>query len=305
MDTSWPPHLRPPGLTVRTVRANGLDFELAEMGAGDRVALLLHGFPELAFSWRYQMPLLAGMGWRVWAPNLRGYGASTRPTGIAAYRVDRLLDDVVALADAAVPSELLLIAHDWGGALAWQFAMRQLRPLVGLAVMNMPHPAGFGRALRTPRQLARSWYTLFFQLPWLPEALLARGGGEGVRRAFADMARDKAMFPADVLDVYAAAASRPGALTAMINWYRGARGDRSLVSPGGAIATRTLLIWGEADTALGLDTIAGVERDVPGIVVHRLPGVSHWVQQEAPARVNAILEAWICRLSDETGLAVV
>ena len=156
MDTSWPPALRPEGLTIRPLEANGLTFELAEMGQGDRLALMLHGFPELALSWRHQMPVLAARGWRVWAPNLRGYGASSRPAGVAAYHADRLLEDVAAIVDAAQPRELMIVAHDWGGALAWQFALRKLRPLTALAVMNMPHPAGFARALRTREQKRRS-----------------------------------------------------------------------------------------------------------------------------------------------------
>ena len=161
------------GISVRFVEANGQRFELAECGSGDRLALCLHGFPELNFSWRHQMPLLAAKGWRVWAPNLRGYGASSRPEGIEAYRIDRLVEDVAALIDLSGAREVMLVAHDWGAIIAWVFAIRQLRPLARLVIMNVPHPKCAEREIRHWHQLKKSWYIFFFQLPGLPERLLA------------------------------------------------------------------------------------------------------------------------------------
>lgn len=295
---SWDPDPAT-GIVNRWVEANGLRFEVAEAypqgGGGDRLALLLHGFPELNFSWRHQMPLLAEMGYRVWAPNQRGYGRSSRPKGIAAYAAHKLVADAAALIDASGASEVTLIAHDWGGAIAWYFAIQRARPLARLVVMNCPHPACFARELKTWKQLKKSWYMYFFQLPWLPEKLLTANDARAVRRAFRESAIDKRRFlPAD-LDVYARAAQAPGAMTAMINWYRAAARNRTLSSgeryP--TIEIPTLLIWGEADTALDLATTQGTDHHVSDFTLRRLPKVSHWVQQEAPEAVNAILRDWL------------
>lgn len=293
---SWDPDPAS-GIRNRWVEANGLRFEVAEAGEGDRLALLLHGFPELNFSWRHQMPLLADLGYRVWAPNQRGYGHSSRPQGIAAYDADELVADAAALIDASGAKEVTLIAHDWGGAIAWHFAILRARPLARLVVMNCPHPACFARELKTWKQLKKSWYMFFFQLPWLPEALLTANDARAVRRAFSESAIDKSRFPRADLDVYARAAQAPGAMTAMINWYRAAARNRTLTSGEDyrVIDVPTLLIWGEADAALDIATTQGTDRHVGDFTLRRLPGVSHWVQQEAPEAVNAILEAWLPR----------
>jgi epoxide hydrolase 4 len=138
-DFTWTPDPAS-GITQRFVEANGIRFELAECGSGDRLALCLHGFPEINYSWRYQMPLLAAKGWRVWAPNLRGYGASDKPHGVNAYRLNTLAQDVAALIDESGAKEVMLIAHDWGAIIAWHFAILKLRPLTRLVIMNVPHP---------------------------------------------------------------------------------------------------------------------------------------------------------------------
>lgn len=279
----------------RMVEANGLRFEVAEAGSGDRLALCLHGFPELNYSWRYQMPLLAELGWRVWAPNMRGYGRSSRPKGVAAYHMDHLLADVAGLIDAAGAREVMLLAHDWGALIAWYFAIRRVRPLTRLVIMNVPHPSCFARELRHWHQLSKSWYIFFFQLPWLPEFMLGRNGAEGVRRAIRGMAMDRSRFPDEVLDVYARAAAEPGALTAMINYYRALfRAGPAFTNPQpGTVDVPTLMIWGEADTALDISTTRGTDAYVRKLTLRTLPGVSHWVQQERPELVNAILADWL------------
>ncbi len=284
-------------ITQRRVAANGLEFQVAECGSGDRLALCLHGFPECGYSWRHQLPLLARLGYRAWAPDLRGYGASDRPTQVRDYAIERLLDDVAGLIDAAGARETVLIAHDWGGVIAWLFAMRRPRPLARLVIMNIPHPAGFERELRTWKQRRRSWYAVLFQLPRLPEALLRARGCRAIGEAFRASAIDKSRFPDEVLRVYRDNAARPGALTAMLNYYRahgiggGAERQRALGYP--RIETPTLLLWGEEDVALCKETTYGTEQWVADLTLRYLPGVSHWVQQEAPETVNAMLEAWL------------
>lgn len=273
------------------VWANGQRFACDVAGEGDAVALCLHGFPESRFSWRHQLPALAGHGWRAVAPDLRGYGESSRPAGVAAYRIDALVADVAALFDALSARRRLLVGHDWGALIAWESAIRRVRPLDGLVIMNVPHPAVFRRVLlRSPAQMLRSWYVAFFQLPVLPELMLGAAGARAVGDAFRRMAVDKSAFPEEVLAHYRANARAPGALTAMINYYRAnARGLLRKMPEPEAIEVPVLMVWGEADTALGLELTEGYEPYVRDFTLVRLPGVSHWVQQEAPTRVNAAL----------------
>lgn len=284
-------------ITTRTVEANGFRFAVDEAGEGDHLALCLHGFPESRFSWRHQLPLLAGMGYRAWAPDLRGYGETEpKPADIPLYLVDRLMEDVAALIDASGAKTVTLIGHDWGAGLAWAFAANAVRPLERLVIMNVPHPAVMAESVGRGnlRQLGRSWYMMFFQLPGLPERMLTANDARGVRRAFYDMAVDKTHFTPDVLDRYARDAQRPGAMRGMINWYRAALqiGGR-MRGPWPVIETPTLIVWGEADKALGVELLDGTDRYVRDLTIERLPGVSHWVQQEAPQKVNPILESWL------------
>jgi epoxide hydrolase 4 len=282
-------------IQYQIVRANGIDFNVATAGAGDRLALCLHGFPESSFSWRYQMPLLARLGYLVWAPDLRGYGRSSRPQGVEAYALEELQEDIASLIEASGAKQVVLIGHDWGALIAWYYAMFGLPPISKLIIMNVPHPALAQRGLRTWRQLVKSWYIFFFQLPRIPEWALARNGCEAIGRAFRRMAVDKSRFPDEVLRVYQDAAAQPGALTAMVNYYRALlrslRRNRLRGTP--RIDTPTLMIWGEADAALGKELTYGTGEYVSRLTLRYLPNVSHWVQQEAPETVNAMIEAWL------------
>jgi epoxide hydrolase 4 len=282
-------------LHYESVKANGLDFNVAMAGSGERLALCLHGFPESSFSWRYQLPLLASLGYRAWAPDLRGYGRSSRPTGVKAYALANLEEDVAALIEASGAREVVLVGHDWGAIIAWNYAMFGRVPISKLIIMNVPHPKLAEKGLRTRRQLAKSWYVFFFQLPRIPEWALARNGHEAIGRAFRGMAVDKTRFPDEVLRVYQEAAAQPGALTAMLNYYRalirGLCENRRRGAP--RIATPTLMIWGEVDAALGKELTFGTDQYVSDLTLRYLPNVSHWVQQEAPETVNGMIEAWL------------
>ncbi len=284
-------------ISTQRVAANGLEFEVATCGDGPRFALLLHGFPECNYSWRHQMPLLARMGYRVWAPNLRGYGGTSRPGRVRDYRMRNLVDDVAGLIDAAGAEKTLLIGHDWGGAVAWVAALAEVRPLEGLIAMNLPHPRLFRRGLRTLRQLRRSWYIFFFQLPWLPEALLGANGARRVSGMIRGSAARKERFPGEVLEVYRKNAARPGAIAAMLAYYRAflryPPDDELARAIYRKLETPTLMIWGEEDVALGKELTVGTEELVSDLTLRYLPGVSHWVQQEDPETVNAMIEAWL------------
>jgi pimeloyl-ACP methyl ester carboxylesterase len=277
------------------VRANGIDFNVAVAGSGEQLALCLHGFPESSFSWRYQMPLLEKLGYRVWAPDLRGYGLSSRPMGIDAYAMETLEEDVAALIEASGAKEIVLVGHDWGALIAWHYAMFGRIPISKLIIMNVPHPALAQKGLLTLRQLKKSWYIFFFQLPRIPEWALGRNGCAAIAQAFRGMAVDKSRFPDEVLKVYQNAAAQPGALTAMLNYYRalirGLGRARNRGTP--RIEVPTLMIWGEVDSALGKELTYGTDEYVADLTLRYLPDVSHWVQQEAPETVNGMIEAWL------------
>ncbi|HSP29855.1 MAG TPA: alpha/beta hydrolase, partial [Ilumatobacteraceae bacterium] len=284
-------------LTYRTIAVNGVELQVSVTNEGGPkgLALLLHGFPELAFSWRHQIPALAEAGYEVWAPNLRAYAESSKAPKVSEYSIDALLADVAALIDAAGRDDVTLIGHDWGAAQAWMFAIRRMRPLQRLVIMNVPHPACMQRELRSFRQLRKSWYIFFFQIPWLPEKLLCARGAKAIGNAFTKSAVDKSRFPPEVTDVYRHAALRPGAMRSMVNYYRAAlRGFRKSASQELAvIEVPTLMLWGLDDIALSKETTDGTDQYVTDLTLRFLPDVSHWVQQDAPETVNAMLRAWL------------
>jgi epoxide hydrolase 4 len=279
------------------VQANGLRFRVAQCGESDRLALLLHGFPERWISWRYQMPLLAKLGYRVWAPDLRGYGETERPRGVESYAIETLMEDVAGLIDVSGARPALLMGHDWGAIIAWYFAMRRVRPLERLVILNVPHPGASAQVFHTWKQLRRSWYALFFQLPRLPEFLLTRVGA----RPLADIFRTRTLhpenFPEEVIETYRKSWLEPGAAKAMLDYYRallrggGMRRQRELGMP--VIETPTLMLWGEQDLALTKETTFGTDRFVKHLTLRYLPDASHFVQQDAHAEVNEMLEAWL------------
>lgn len=283
---------------IRTefVAANGLRFEVDKCGDGDTLALCLHGFPELAYSWRYQLPMLAAAGYAAWAPNLRGYGASSRPLGVENYHIDRLMDDVAALIDASGKKSVVLIAHDWGAIIAWQFAIEKRRPLDKLIICNVPHPGPMAKALRTGfAQVRKSWYVLFFQIPRLPEFLLGLRGAHAIGEMLRKSASNTATFPPEATDVFRQNARQPGALTAMLNYYRALFRGRKAVAARGmpVIEVPTLMIWGEDDVALTMASTYDTGLYVSDFRIRYLPRVSHWVQQEAPEQVNAMIKAFL------------
>ena len=197
-----------------------------------------------------------------------------------------------AMFDALGARRKLLVAHDWGAAIAWVVAMRRAVPLDGLIIMNVPHPTVFGELIAHywPQRL-KSWYVAFFQIPWLPEFLLRQRRAEAIANAFLNMAVNKAMFPPEVLEVYRQNALQPGALTAMINYYRANLGLLDEVAA--QITVPTLMLWGEEDKALDLKLTENYGRHVRDFTLQRFPNVSHWVQQEAPDAVNAAMLAWL------------
>ncbi|MFI5180737.1 MAG: alpha/beta fold hydrolase [Thermoanaerobaculia bacterium] len=278
------------GFLHREVEANGLRFHVVEAGSGPLV-LLLHGFPEFWYSWRHQIAALAGAGFRAIAPDLRGYNLSEKPGSIAAYSINALAADVAALVTALGEESAFVAAHDWGGALAWYLPILHPGLVRRLAILNAPHPAAFRRVLRTsPAQRRKSSYILFFQLPWLPERKIRENDfayiGKMLRR---DPVRKDA-FSDEEIARYKEALARPGALSSALNWYRAAlRHPPRLPKGPRTIDVPTLVIWGEKDRYLGPELAQGLDKWVPHVTVERIPEASHWVQADAPERVNELL----------------
>ncbi len=279
---------------LRFTRKNVGELELRCALAGDEAAplvVLLHGFPELWYGWRHQLSALADAGYFVVAPDQRGYGDSDKPPKARAYRREHLVHDVSGLVRAFGREQTRLVGHDWGGAVAWLVAQRQPELVEKLCVLNCPHPDVLARALLTePRQLKKSWYMFLFQLPYLAETLARRDDyGQAVR--FLKSSAPRGTFSDDDVRVYREAWRKPGAMKAMLDWYRAAARYDSLEPDRTPIAPDTLLIWGKRDIALGPwlvePTLALCER----ARVAWIEEAGHFVQHEAPARVNELLLA--------------
>jgi pimeloyl-ACP methyl ester carboxylesterase len=279
-------------LEDRFVTVDGVRLHYVEAGEGPMV-VLLHGFPEFWWSWRHQIPVLAEAGFRVVAIDMRGYAQSDKPPRWRDYRMERLAADVAGvIAQLSDTGRAHVVGHDWGAAVAWAVATLHPDRVDRLAALNVPHPEVMLRTLRrNPRQLARSWYMFFFQIPWLPERLLRRGGRKALERVYAD-ARPGAFSDAD-LARYEAALMGPGGLKGPIDYYRAAlrqspRRAQALFTP---IAAPTLVIWGMKDRHLLSSMAVPDPVLVPDVRIERLPDASHWVQHDEPERVSTLLTA--------------
>ena len=270
---------------------NGVRLHYVTQGAGP-LLILLHGFPEFWYSWRYQIPALA-KHFTVVAPDMRGYNESEKPSGVANYHIDRLTGDVGGLIRAFHEERAVIIGHDWGGGVAWTFAANYPHMTEQLVVLNCPHPGTFQKALQENRQqLRRSWYIFYFQIPWLPELGLRLFRRRFIAQAFRGMAVRKEAFPDKELHKYAEALETPGSARAAINYYRAAFRHRlrhgAIHLP--QISRPTLLIWGEEDTALGKDLTYDMDEYFSDrFEIKYIPKCSHWVQQEQPEVVNQYL----------------
>ena len=270
---------------------------------GGEPLVLLHGFPESAeLGWRHQLAPLAAAGLRVWAPDQRGYGASDKPPRVRDYVLDALAADAGAVLAAAAREagcpRAHLAGHDWGGGVAWWTALSAPDRLVSLTILNCPHPQLMRRALlfRDPRQMLRSWYMLWFQLPWLPETLAGASGGAAIARGLRKSARP-GVFEEAELQRYRELWSQPGALRSMINWYRALRYDPVLPAgvADGRVRVPTQIIWGARDQFIGRQYAQrSVELCERG-ELHLLEGATHWVQHEEAERVNAWMVDWVAR----------
>jgi pimeloyl-ACP methyl ester carboxylesterase len=275
----------------RSVECNGIHLHIAEQGEGPLV-ILLHGFPEFWYSWRNQIGPIADAGYRVVAADMRGYALSDKPRGVSGYRIDVLADDIAALVRALGEESAAIVGHDWGGVVAWATAIRHPSTISRLVILNAPHPGAMRRAVRSLRQLRRSWYVFAFQLPWIPEMMIRARNLRIIRRLFSTgPVRREAFTDADI-ERYVDAVRRPATLTSMINYYRAAlryRGRRIAATEN--VTMPTLILWGMRDEYLGAELIDGLERWVSDLRILRFPEATHWLQHDEPQRVtSAILD---------------
>ena len=281
------------GLEHSFIKTNGINLHYVSQGKG-KLMLMLHGFPEFWYSWRHQIAEFAS-DYRVVAVDMRGYNDSDKPENVSAYQMSELVADVKGTIDGLGYEDCILVAHDWGGAIAWNFAYTYPEMVEKLIVMNLPHPAKFFEGLKTWAQLQKSWYIFFFQIPWLPELIFQANNYQAIASTFIDMAIDKSAFPPEVLTEFQNAAAKPGALTAMINYYRAnfKFPSDSTVEDWSILDIPTLMIWGEEDTALGKELTYGTGAYVEHLEIKYIRNCSHWVQQERSELVNQYMRSFL------------
>jgi epoxide hydrolase 4 len=251
------------------------------------LTLLLHGFPECWWGWRRQIAPLARAGLRVVVADQRGYGTSDKPPGVNAYQLDLLAADVTALAETLGARRFRLVGHDWGGVVAWWTAARFADRVERLAILNAPHPAVFGPyVLRSPTQALRSTYIGFFQLPWLPEAMLGARNFGVLAAMLTRTSRRLGAFRAGDLVIYRQAWAQPGALTAMLNWYRAV--PRRWQSPE-RVRMPALVLWGSRDPALERGLAEASLSLCDAGRIRWFETASHWLQHEEATAVNVAL----------------
>lgn len=273
------------------ITTNGVKLHYVTQGEGD-LMLMLHGFPEFWYSWRHQIPEFA-KDYKVVALDLRGYNDSDKPANQSAYVMAEFIRDVEGVIKGLGYDKCILVGHDWGGAIAWNFAYAHPEMVERLIVLNLPHPAKFAEGLRTPQQLMRSSYMFLFQLPWLPELLIQSSDYQAIETAIKGMAVNKSAITREDLEAYKDAAAKRGAMTAMLNYYRNIFGQRMLSPDWSILEVPTLMIWGEKDTALGKELTYGTEAYVRNFQIKYIPDASHWVQQEQPQLVNQYMREFL------------
>ena len=276
------------GLLHKTALINDLNFHYVEAGKGPLV-ILLHGFPEFWISWRHQIPALVEAGYRVIAPDMRGYNLTDSPSRVSQYKIDLLASDVVALIEHAGEQKSHVVGHDWGAAVAWHVAMCYPERVNQLAILNGPHPKVFEKGIWRPSQLIKSWYMFFFQIPLLPELIISRRYDKFMRKISSKHYVNQGVLSTDDIDNYSNVFKNRKSLRGPINYYRAVfRNPFSSRKSIGVINAKTLVIWGRKDRHLGIRLSKPRSEDVPQCRVEYLDA-SHWVQQDAHLEVNKLL----------------
>src|SRR5258705_12597841 len=278
------------GIELREGYAEVGDQSLHYVAAGGGpLIVLLHGFPEFWYGWRLQIEPLAAAGFRVVAPDMRGYNLSSRPDGVADYDIGKLATDIRDLVHERGAQSALLAGHDWGGSVAWATAMNHPEVVDRLAILNAAHPRRVSQGLRIPNQLRKSWYFFFFAAPGLPEDVVQLRDWHFFRHFLQDA---RPPYTDQEFERYVEAWSQPGAAAGMINYYRASvrQSQKEAAAKLRPISAPTLVIWGEGDSYLGSDLAEPDRDDVPNLDrVERIPDASHWGHHDEAERVNQLL----------------
>ncbi|MFX0185109.1 MAG: alpha/beta fold hydrolase [Candidatus Hodarchaeota archaeon] len=277
---------------------NNVKIHYVVKGSGDPL-LLLHGFPDFWYSWKYQIPAFSDY-FQVFAPDLRGYNKSDKPKGVNNYSTTLLVQDIKDFINAIGEQKAIIIGHDWGGAVAWNLAMMAPECVSKLIILNCPHPIPLLEAFWSMKfqQLQKSWYVFFFQIPDVPEVILSRNNCEFLVRMLKGSIINKQALNSEDLQRYIEAWSQPGALTASINYYRAnwnpaqlmtmtEEQQNNLIRRFPKVKCPTLVLWGEKDVALDKLLTQGMQKYFDGsFKITYLPDFGHWVHIEAPDLVN-------------------
>jgi epoxide hydrolase 4 len=272
--------------------SNGIQLHTLEAGDPEaRTILFLHGFPEFWYAWEKQLPFFAERGWHAVAPDQRGYNLSSKPEGEAAYAMAQLTKDIAELIPQISKGKVVLVGHDWGGGVAWNLASQYPHLLEKLVILNMPHPKVLNQHLSSNiRQMRRSWYTAFFQLPWLPEFFSGAFHFKLLEKSLAGSAVP-GTFTAQQMTHYKKAWSQPKALESMINWYRAYRYSppKEILK----IEVPTLLVWGRKDPFLGEEMAQpSIDTCRKGQLIF-LEEATHWLHHEQPTQVNEAIQTFL------------
>ena len=294
---------KPAMITHEYADVNGVRLHYAKAGKG-KLVMFVHGFPEFWYEWKNQL-MEFGQDYLAVAPDMRGYNLSSKPAEVEKYQVKYMVEDLRALAEKLGHKKFTLVAHDWGGAIAWSFAIAHPDYLDKLVIINAPHPGVFARELRdNPAQQKASQYMLFFRSPEA-EAQLSANNYAGLVQGVLGAGLKSGAFTEEDKKAYIEAWSQPGALTGGLNYYRAARigppsgeGDKEGTSFARDMASLTvkvptLVIWGEKDTALLTGNLEGLDKFVPSLTIKRIPDGSHWVIHEKPELVNGYIRDFI------------
>lgn len=290
-DGFWHRNVDVGGVRLHVAEARPSEVKEGEPVPSDvPLVIFLHGFPEFWWSWRHQLEAFAKAGYWAVAPDLRGFNESDKPRGIRSYEVEELAGDVKGLIRALGRTEAIVVGHDWGAVVAWSFAQFHPEMLTRLAILNVPHPLQMMRGLRTPKQLAKSWYMFFFQLQGVAERLFMANDFGFFRKTFAADG-----IPAKDVDRYVEALRIPSALTSGMNYYRAAirRVLVNRVPKTSRIDAPVLVIWGDRDRFLGKELAEPPRRYVSNARVVHIPDASHWVQNVAADKVNELLLGFV------------
>jgi len=274
----------------------GVRLHYATAGEGEKLVILLHGFPEFWYSWRHQIIGLSEE-YKIVAPDMRGYNLSDKPTKVSDYEIDKLVDDVTGLIRHFGYHQAAVIGHDWGASVAWAVAAKHPEYLWKLGALQVP-PIPVWKKNQTLKQFFASWYMFFFQIPVLPEFLFKLNDYAALENALKNSTAEKGVFSDEDIAEYKKAWSEPFAPTAMLNYYRANILKRFFTKTAEMpkIKVPTVFIYGEQDKAILPETVKGVSEaiDAPFEEFH-IPTSAHWVQQEASEAVTEILREFLAK----------